>query len=221
MVGFLEEDAGQRTERFFGLLRESGAGGEETDLRWMARLLSDAASVLDPAGEDVEAERLLAAAHLAGVNEGEAAGRLLKQYGLAAGTVRGLRELLRAEALSPEGWQLLRLGVCRVVRRGGQGMPRLEIEGRMLGEVSAVWHELGDRLVFRRLVGAFRGWLSFWEGDVEVVIRRAPGGKGPEWARELRAVLAQSLPGCRVMPMVAWDAAEGVTGVRSECRRGA
>lgn len=222
MVAFPVADSGSRSQRFAEMISGADVSGEASDHAWMAGALAGVADVLDPGGEDRMLEPLLAAAHLAGLNEPRAARRLRTAFGLSEASVTAMRELLRAASLSPEGWQLLRMEVCRFERARGGARLRWEIDGQKLAEVSRIWHELGERVMFRRLVRAFCRWIAYREGNVEVVIRRAPAEAGPRWVGELRGALAQECGEgrLRVEPLIAWEGAE-VKTVRSECRRGA
>lgn len=222
MVAFPLQDASQRVGRFLELLGDAGVSGEVSDHEWMAVFLAEVAGVLDPGGEDVVTERLLAAAHLAGLNEGMAARNLIEAFGLPENHVLAMRELLRTASLSPEGWQMIRMEVCGLKRARGQNQLRWEIDGEKLLAVSRVWHELGERVMFRRLVGAFCRWVAYWEGNVEVVIRRAPADAGRRWVDELRGALELECGarGLRVAPLITLDG-EGLTRVRSGSRRGA
>lgn len=226
MVAFHSFDSLGRVERFKDLLGDAGVSGEEADHGWMAGMLAQVADVLDPSGEDVLTERLLAAAHLAGVNEGTPSARVTARFALKEGAVLAMRELLRAASLSPEGWQLIRLEVCRLERSRGGEVLRWEIDGAKLAEVSRVWHELGERVMFRRLVRAFCRWVTYREGNVEVVIRRAPADAGARWVRELRGALELECGagGLRVAPLIAWEGegfGAGAKAARSGSRRGA
>ena len=222
MVAFTQPDAMQREARFGALLEDAGVCGEKADHRWMAGALAQVADVLDPDGGDVLTERLLAAAHLAGLNEPEAAKRVIAKYTLPEATVEAMRELLRAASLSPEGWRMIRLEVCRLSRARGVGKLRWEIDGEKLLAVSQVWHELGERMMFRRLVQAFFRWVAWRGGDVEVVIRRAPADAGPRWVSELRGALELECgpDRLRMTPLIAWEGGK-IKAVRSGSRRGA
>jgi hypothetical protein len=222
MVAFPEEDLMCRAERLAALLGEAGVTGEAPDHLWMAEGLAEVAGMLDPGGADVWTERLLAAAHLRGLNEGEAAARVMAWFDLPEGRVEAVRELLRAAPLSPEGWAYLRSDICRLERPRGREVRRWEIDGAKLLAVSRVWHELGERVMFRRLVSAFCRWVRYREGNVEVVIRRVPAEAGARWVEELRGALALECgaDGLRVEPMIVWEG-ERVRAARSECRRGA
>jgi hypothetical protein len=222
VVAFPEQDSFRREARFAELLRDAGVCGEASDHRWMARTLTAVADALDASGEDLTTERLLAAAHLAGLNEPEAAEQICAAFDLPDSEMTAMRELLRSASLSPEGWRMIRLGVCRFDRdRGGKGL-RWEIDGVKLLEVTRVWHELGERMMFRRLVRAFCRWVAFRNGNVEVVIRRAPQEAGPRWIEELRGALTLEcgVDRLRVQPLITWDG-PGVKAARSGSRRAA
>jgi len=222
MVAFAEQDSLRRAARLEALLEDAGMSGGASDHVWMAERLAEVSAVLDPGGEDLLTERLLAAAHLRGLNEGEAAARVMARFDLQERSVEAMRELLRAASLSPEGWRFIRAEVCRLERPAGREVLRWEIDGAKLLEVSRVWHELGERVMFRRLVRAFCRWVAYREGNVEVVIRRAPAEAGPRWVNELRGALELEcgVGGLRVAPLIAWEG-EGFRAARSGSRRGA
>lgn len=221
MVAFPERDRSQRSSRLASLLLGAGMSGETADQLWMAERLTEVADVLDPGGEDLLTELLLAAAHLQGLHETDAAAEIMVRHSLPCGSVEAMRELLRTASLTPDVWQYIRQEICRLKRpRDGQIL-RWEIDGEKLLEVSRVWHELGERVMFRRLVRAFFRWVAYRQGNVEVVIRRAPSEAGPRWVRELREALECECGtgALRISPLIAWEA-ERIRAARSESRQG-